>query len=98
MKMRKIFAGMAAAAMAMTMAISASAEEVALTGKAITMNDSAIRVNIFNPWGDETCKAVESMEVFDYAVQADVTVKVTGADQVGGKFKMYINGSAGRCC
>ena len=81
MKMRKFFAGMAASAMALSMmSVAASAQEVALTGTATARRDNNdIRINIYNPWSEDAIDhAVESMEVFDYATDFTIKVKVTG--------------------
>ncbi len=93
MKITKVFAGMAAAALAATtLALSASAAELEMTGTSVTMNDSGIRVNVYNPWGGDDTHAVPSMEGLDGATQIDIKVKVTGVDAVG-SFNMVVVGA-----
>ena len=96
MKMRKFFAGMAASALALSMmSVAASAEEVALTGTATARRDANdVRINIYNPWSQEEIDhAVESMEVFDYATEFKIKVKVTGADRFPSLTKLYVMGA-----
>lgn len=99
MKIKKIVAAILAGTMVFAaMAVSAFAvSDFELTGTAITMDDSGIRINVFNPWGTEEngCHAVKSMEPIDGAVKVDVTVKVTGLEASGlGSFKMWLNGAS----
>lgn len=99
MKIKKIVAAILAGTMVFAaMAVSAFAvSDFELTGTAITMDDSGIRINVFNPWGTEEngCHAVKSMEPIDGAVKVDVTVKVTGLEASGlGSFKMWLNGGS----
>lgn len=99
MKIKKIVAAILAGTMVIAaMAVSAFAvSDFELTGTAITMDDSGIRINVFNPWGTEEngCHAVKSMEPVDGAVKVDVTVKVTGLEASGlGSFKLWLNGAA----
>lgn len=66
-----------------------------LTGTSITMKDGGIRINVYNPWGQEDSHAVESMAPVDGAVKVEVSVQVTGLEASGlGNFKMWLNGAS----
>ena len=58
-------------------AITADGTALTMTGTSETMNDSGIRINVFNPWGGDNTHAVPSMEGLDGAKEIKVTVKVT---------------------
>ena len=66
-----------------------------MTGTSVTLDDSGIRINIYNPWGKEDTHAVDSMEKIDGAKAVTVTVKVTGMEADGIKsFNMWLNGAS----
>lgn len=58
--------------------------EVDVTGTSVAMNDSGIRINVFNPWGGDDTHAVASMEPLDGAKEVKITVTVNFDGSVEG--------------
>lgn len=91
--MKKFSKIVALVAAMMLLAGIASAAELEMTGTSVTMNDGGIRINVWNPWGKDDCHAVPDINVIEGMTEMKVTVTVTGADQVGGSFNIWISAS-----
>ncbi|MBR1392786.1 MAG: NPXTG-anchored protein [Ruminococcus sp.] len=95
MKLRRLFAGLAAGALAVSaMAISAFAadKDLTTTGTSVTMDDSGIRINLWNPWGGDDTHAVTDIKEIEGATAIAITVKASDVAALGG-YKLWINAS-----